>query len=231
MKTVQEWLNEVDEDKLAGTFFAEFPVDFLMIPNRELTLGEIQDRTREHFLHYVHRMKSVAIPEDSGDHVFFACKEYREGHSEISANTCSLKELRSKDSPDIYTWMLTGHAKVMGYLVADTEFTKKNIYKVLSHILHETSFFGYTQEELEIERRKLEESLKVAEAESDKAVSVDDLWEEFGWEKPIPDPEAEEKEDAIHAAEYEYTIFCRNREIAKLKQSVLAMDREHDSQL
>lgn len=57
MKTVQEWLNEVDEDKLAGTFFAEFPVDFLMIPNRELTLGEIQDRTREHFLHYVHRMK------------------------------------------------------------------------------------------------------------------------------------------------------------------------------
>lgn len=231
MKTVQEWLNEVDEDELADTFFVEFPVDFLVIPNWKLTLGEIRDGTREHFLHYVHRMKSVAIPEGSGDHVFFACKEYREGHSEISANMCSLEELRSKDNPDIYSWMLTDHAKVMGYLVADTEFTKKNICEVLSQILHETSFLGYTQEELEIERKKLEESLTVAETERDTAVSMDDLWKEFGWEKPIPDPETEEKEDAIHAAEYEYTIFCRNREIAKLKQYMLAMDREHDSQL
>ena len=121
MKTVQEWLNAVDEDELADTFFAEFPIDFLMIPNRELTLREIRDRTREHFLDYVHRMKTAAIPEDSGDHVFFACKEYREGRGEISANMCSLEELGSKDNPDVYAWMLTDHAKVMGYLVADTE--------------------------------------------------------------------------------------------------------------
>lgn len=61
---------QTNEDELADVFFAEFPVDFEIIPDRKLSLGKIRDRTREHFLDYIHRIKSEDIPEDSGDHLF-----------------------------------------------------------------------------------------------------------------------------------------------------------------
>ena len=38
MKTVQNLLNEVSEHELVDTYFAEFPIDYEMIPAKEITL-------------------------------------------------------------------------------------------------------------------------------------------------------------------------------------------------
>ena len=57
METVQAWLNQADEEKLADTYFAAFPINYRMIVDRALTLGEIRDRSRSQFLEFVRRMK------------------------------------------------------------------------------------------------------------------------------------------------------------------------------
>ena len=56
MKTVQKLLNEVNEHELVDTYFAEFPIDYEMIPAKEITLREIQDRLKNRLLEFIRRM-------------------------------------------------------------------------------------------------------------------------------------------------------------------------------
>ena len=62
MKTVQEWLHEVDEKELTDTYLAEFPIDYKMIADRSLTLGVIRNRCKERFLAYLHELKPWSQP-------------------------------------------------------------------------------------------------------------------------------------------------------------------------
>ena len=61
MKTVQEWLNEIDEECLVDTYFVDFPIDYMMIANKKLTLEEINERSQKHFLDFVHNLKKLEI--------------------------------------------------------------------------------------------------------------------------------------------------------------------------
>lgn len=74
METVQAWLNQADEEKLADTYFAAFPIDYRMIADRALTLDEIRDRSRSRFLEFVRRMKQIEIQSSDDPCVFFAYK-------------------------------------------------------------------------------------------------------------------------------------------------------------
>lgn len=215
MKTVQEWLCQVDEKELADTYFAEFPIDYKMIADRSLTLGMIRDRSRERFLAYLHWLKTLEPISPERPEIFFAHSEWRDGHSELKTSLCKAEELCGETEPECYSWLCVDFAKVMGYLIADTALTRKNILPVLVQILHELSFFGYTQEEMEEEREKLEVSLK--ECDLEKAYPIEELWERMGMEKPEPDPEAEALEQEICTAEMKYNLFCQSREMERLR--------------
>ena len=43
MKTVQEWIKETDIDKLADTYFYEYPIEYERYINSEKTVSEIKD--------------------------------------------------------------------------------------------------------------------------------------------------------------------------------------------
>lgn len=226
VETVQAWLNKVDEETLADTYFAAFPIDYMMIANQALTLGKIRCRSKERFLEFVRRMKQIEVPSDDDPCVFFACKQYVDGFSKVGAAMCRLSDVYGDGQPECYAWSLTDFAQVMGYFMAETRLTLKNINAVLAEILHEMSFFGYRQEDLEAEREKLlKAEQEIAEG---KYCSAEEafarLEEELGLEPLEPDPEAEEKERAIQVAGYEYDLFCRNREIEQVKKLVCVLD-------
>lgn len=220
METVQAWLNKADEEKLADTYFAAFPIDYMMIADRTLTLGEIRDRSRSRFLEFVRRMKQIKIQPSDDPCVFFACKQYLEGYSKIGAAMCRLTDIQGEGQPECYAWSFTDFVCVMGYFVAETRLTVKNMDCVLAEILHEVSFFGYHQEDMEAERKKLLEAER--EIEEGKCRPAEEVFEElaakYGFERQDPDPEAEEKERAIRAAGYGYDLFCRNREIERVRE-------------
>lgn len=216
MKTVQTWLNKVDETELIDAYFAEFPIDYKMIADKKLTLGEIQDHARERLTTFIDRMKICEIDPEKDACVFFACKEYREGYENIGIEMCQLEDIRTQEHPQCYSWLFVDFGEVMGYFIADTELTQKNICSVLAQILYEMSFFGYTQEDMEKERRKTEKACE--EAERGECYTEDEVWERFGFNRPEPDPKAERLKRKIHAAEHAYCDFCREREIAEIKR-------------
>lgn len=220
METVQVWLNKTDEEKLTDTYFTAFPIDYMMIADQTLTLGEIRDRSRSQFLEFVRWMKQIEIQPSDDPCVFFASKQYVEGYRKIGATMCRLADIRGEDQPECYAWSFTDYACVMGYFVAETRLTLKNMNCVLAEILHEVSFFGYHQEDMVAERKKLlEAEREIKEGKCRPAEEVfEELAEKYGLDRWEPDPEAEEKERAIRAAGYEYDLFCRNREITQVRE-------------
>lgn len=223
MKTVQEWLREVDEKELTDTYLAEFPIDYKMIADRSLTLGMIRNRCKERFLAYLHELKTLEPVKPETPEIFFAHKQWKAGHSGVETSLCKAEELCTKVHPECYSWICVDFAKAMGYLISDAPLTQKNILVVLAQILHELSFFGYTQEEMEEEREKLEASLN--ECEEGKTHPIEELWGSIGPEKPEPDPEAEALEQEIRTAETKYNLFCQSREMEKLREMLSSTEQ------
>ena len=215
MKTVQKLLNEVNEHELVDTYFAEFPIDYEMIPAKEMMLGEIKDRLKSRLLEFIRRMKELDVQSDDRPCVFFACKQYQDGAKKIGAKMCHLDDICTIDHPECYSWLFVDFAKVMGYFIADTDITRENICIVLAQILYEMSFFGYTQADMEEERKKLEDSQ--AEVERGEYYTSEEVREHLGLPPKVPDPEAEALERDIRTAEHTYNTFCRNREIMAIK--------------
>lgn len=61
MKTVQKWLSEIDEEVLADRYFAEYPIDFVMLHDQNRTVTEIRRAARERFIEYVRKMRVVPM--------------------------------------------------------------------------------------------------------------------------------------------------------------------------
>lgn len=229
MKTVQEWLKEVDEEKLVDTYFSRFPIDYedIFIYEKEATqlpLKTIRERLRAALVGFIRRLKKLT-PGVGRSEVFFATKVYQEGHSRIETMMCDVDELLTQKCPERYDWSLMDFEDVMGYWVADTELTQENIYDVLACILKELSFFGYTREEHEEGRERLNTIWKDAEAErqAGEYYTQDEMREWLGWEPEKADPEAEERERKIFAEEIKYGRFCFKREVAAVRELLRSM--------
>lgn len=76
----------------------------------------------------------------------------------------------------------------MGFLVSDVKYTQKNIQGLLVDVMFEASFFGFEQENLELEKTKLDESVK--EAKLGNVNPIEDLYDYFGIEKEAQDKTA-----------------------------------------
>lgn len=229
MKTVQEWLKEVDEEKLVDTYFSMFPIDYedIFIYEKEATqlpLKTIRERMDAALVGFIHRLKKLT-PGVGRSEVFFATKVYQEGHSRIETMMCDVDELLTQKCPERYDWSLMDFEQVMGCRMADTELTQENIYDVLACILEELSFFGYTQKEHEEGWKRLNTILKDAEAErqAGEYYTQDEMRERFGWEPKKADPEAEEREQKIFAEEIKYGRFCFEREVAAVRELLRSM--------
>lgn len=91
MKTVEEWLNEVDEGALADEYFWENPIDFVMLRDQNHTVAEIRRAAREQFIGYVRKLRAIAAsPRKEGDKtpVFYASNGHRNHERGIVARKC-----------------------------------------------------------------------------------------------------------------------------------------------
>lgn len=214
MKTVQNFLCEADDKELADAYFSEFPINYAMIPETELTLGEIRDRTQAHFLEFVHKMREVET--EPGSNVFFACKHYSDGYTDIQTQMCELTDIRTQSSPQTYSCLFSDFSTILGTFVAETPETMKNLPVVLAQILHEMSFFGYDQETMEEERKKLEEAEKEIRENPNSGIPFEDVCKRFGW--GLPGEEESNLKLEITKAEHALNQFYFHREIEELRR-------------
>lgn len=224
MKTVQQWIQALNDNRLIDTFCAEHPTNYGMIVEADLTLGHIREMERKHFQEFLARMKEMPAEQlpESDAYVFFGCKAYQEGSVVLDVYMCKMADLKGPGKPETYSWMLEDQTEMLGSLVADTELTTSEIYSVISNILYEATFFGYTQQEIENERKKLDDALSEAQDEVERGdtVTLDEFRKAHGLEPKHPDKDGEKLLQKITCAEHEYNQFCLAREVALIREQL-----------
>ena len=218
MKTVQEWIRETDTDKLADAFFYEYPIEYERYINFEKTVSEIKDAYRKRFYEFIEQLKSIEPKSLGGDEqgIFFCHKAYGRDMKNHETVLCFKSEILACDIPQTYSWILTDFDEIMGYYIAETETTIKNINDVLAQIIYEMTFFGYSQEDIEKERLELEEAAK--EAEEGKTIPAEKLFADLGIETHQHDEEDTELLRKIYNMENEYNQHWLRKEVEKVRE-------------
>lgn len=162
MKTVQEYLREFDMEVLLNAYLA---IPFIrnemieVMKKKETVTGkEVWNMFRDRIRKYIEYMRNTPI-EPLEESSLLYVYEVPEGSlwGRFSHGLVHISELKEKgtDAED-YGYTLCSHKQVAGFLVADTKLTQDNMLGLMTDVLYEASFYGYTEEEIEAEINKTE---------------------------------------------------------------------------
>jgi len=109
--------------------------------------------------------------------------------------------VRLSSMPDSYAYTLSPWSEVLGYEVDESSAQEIGIARFLSSAIYNMTFFGFTEDQLSHERKKLEESIaeleeieKLPKEERDKHFkSAEEVFAELGWKDERTEDEKEQE--------------------------------------
>jgi hypothetical protein len=227
MKTIQEYLKEVDVDRLIKEYFKTYPIKYESSEDRmDLSVRQIREIMENRLVEYIHRLQSIEVipSENNEESILFAHKYLHDGIDDIAYLMLHKQELLEKGTEvSTYVYEYCRQAEIMGYLVSDADFTQKNIYGLMVDVMFEASFFGYEEEDLENAREELDDA--IAEVKRGKC-TITTMEELFGEKKEEIDELEEQLYHKYEDASINYGNYCKKREMEILKQLLLRKEKE-----
>ena len=224
MRTVQEYLKEIDGERLINEYLYEHPIHLHDVSDEAMTIKEAKALVRAKLQRYLARLQSMEteVSENGKEYALFAHSVLKDGFQEEGYSLVCLQELIEKgEEAESYAYEFTRQAEIMGFLVSDAEYTQRHIYGLLVDVMFEASFFGFEQQRLEEEKKKLEEAVKECEEGRAVTYTLEELEEEFGLEREKPDETADGLRRRVLEASMEYNKYCRQKELRELKSLLL----------
>ena len=227
MKTIQQILIETDHKSIESAYFYEHPINLWEVKDfDDITIGEFNNSISARFQDFLNRlceMNAEASPEKQG--ILFVYKSQTQDNvlGEVVGliHADELMCTEEFENLPLYAYEFTEQKEALSFLVSDNKLTQDNIMDVIVDFLHEISFFGYNQENLEEEKKQLDESIKECEEHPERLITFNH--EEFCRKYGIPIteeyPEENEKEKAFYDAGMEYTRYCKEIELQRIKDS------------
>jgi hypothetical protein len=222
MKTVQQWLREIDRQELVNTYQFLYPPEFWQLKNEEISVAEVYRRQAELLNNFIDELLQLTPSHEDAKMIFLATSAYKDGFPDEQATLVAVDELDENSLPESYSWMLTDREKLVGYKIADSELTLDNMCSILAQIIEESSFLGYSKDTFESERESLIQSLEQSEKdiEDGNVYSADEVWEHLGLKREAPDPKADELRAGVIRAEVEYNQYYRSKELSALMRKL-----------
>ena len=228
MKTVQECLQELDIEDLTDSYLAipyvRREMTELMRKESTMTGKIIWNLFRNKILEYIGYMRTTPL-ETSEDPTILYVYEVLEGdvRDKYWHGLAYLSELKDKGvEAEDYSYTLCTHKQVAGFMVADTKLTQENLLTLMTDVLYEASFNGYTEEDVAKEIRDFEEACKEAETDGEGAGVEEELCK-AEHVKPELEPQSEEElrlADAYRKTREEYSAFLRKIALRDLMDSL-----------
>ena len=222
MKTVQQWLREIDRQELVNTYQFLYPPEFWQLKNEEISVAEVYRRQAELLNNFIDELLQLTPSHEDAKMIFLATSAYKDGFPDEQATLVAVDELDENSLPESYIWMLTDREKLVGYKIADSELTLDNMCSILAQIIEESSFLGYSKDTFESERESLIQSLEQSkkDIEDGNVYSADEVWEHLGLKREAPDPNADELRAGVIRAEVEYNQYYRSKELSALMRKL-----------
>ena len=221
MLTLQEWLRKTDENDLVGELNARHPSSLHLIEHKDVTVRELLEREKKNFTAFIQMLRDIEITpnEDGKEYIFFGSKALRESYSDTEVYMCCLDDIRNHSDPTHYSCLLVDFSEMVGYYIADTPYTQCHIMEVLADLLYESTFTGFTQEEKDLEKKRLDEAAQEVKTPG-ACKPIEELWKSLGMEPEPPDEEADALLRKVHEAEFEFDRFCFLREVKAIRETI-----------
>ncbi len=220
MKTVQEYLQALDIEELTDSYLAipyiRREMTELLRKESTLTGKRIWNLFREKIREYIGYMRTTPV-ETSEDPAILYVYEVLEGdvRDKYWHGLVYLSELNDKGvEAEDYSYTLCTHKQVAGFLVADTKLTQENLLALMTDVLYEASFSGYTEEDVAKEIRDFEEACNEVEAGGEGIAEEAEEICEADYIKQESDLRSEEEirlAKAYSNAREEYSAFLRKK--------------------
>ena len=213
MKTVQECLKELDIEELIDEYLDRDYIRREMIKvmkKKDMTTKELLWHYREAIREYIEYMRNVPVeqPEEQG---LLYMYQTLPGliRDDYWHDLVILPELREKgvDAED-YSYILCSRGEIAGFLVADTKLTQEHLLTLMADVLYEASYFGYTQEDIDVYLKE------EANSEKEDDIPLEDWMPgspAYKRREPEPRPEEELRLEKIYnQAKNEYAEYLHN---------------------
>ena len=171
MKTVKDYIYKLDPTQLVDTYFEEycekvFDLYYRNNPDcyddmhidydpvvRDLSVYDYAQAERKQLYDFIKYLQSVDITECSlgKTGIIYAFGKYNEDYCKRRQVRLLFKEDLIADPENCKNHSFAGvrFSEVLGYLVADNEYTQDIIYRVIAFVMYFSSYTGYRQENLE----------------------------------------------------------------------------------
>lgn len=229
MKTVQQVLRELDEDRIIDVYLYENPIEYdrheyLL----DQTVRDVREAVRNRLRQFIRRLKDMEItePEDGHMGILYAHRTMDDGFGSQAFNLVHMDELLGRGVEcENYAYEFSPQSEIMGFLVADTPMTQRYLYDLIADVLTEASFFGFEQEELAEKKAELEQSMKEVENGTAELRTWEELKAELeNGDLPLDEesPDEEELRYAAMEAEWAYSRHSREKELTLIRESLLS---------
>ena len=141
MKTVQEWLRDLDTVELVDAYFREHPMDFNHLEEeaKKMRVCDLQKKGREKLRGYINYLWTLPVKsdEDGRKCVLFVFRMlYGFSDRNLVHELVYIDELlRDGFDVEAYSYVLTDPAEVIGFYVADTPLTQHYIMYLMANVL------------------------------------------------------------------------------------------------
>ena len=224
MKTVKEWLSQIDVSELADAYASDELIASCAIP---------KEKCRSWFQKTVEELLQVEAATSS-DHIFVASPEYHEQGMFCVPRLYKMSELQEHipgEPLSSYCWSLSPISEVLATPIAETPYMLRNQTAVIASIIEEAMEFSDTDEG----KAEMVSYLQAMADEIESAITPEEelcvgLEEDAEPAPEVPTPkswpefedEAAETFDKlcknIYIAFDTMNTFCREQEFVKVKQ-------------
>lgn len=142
MKTVKEWLNEINIQKLIGYYQTMYPIylDDTQL-DETITIRRRRDMERSKLQDAIHQLQNlpITLPDNEIQYIIFSHKILIDSSDDETYAIVSVNELLDYCvGTDTSGYDMYDPAEILSFLVADTPFTRAHIYGLLCDILLNT---------------------------------------------------------------------------------------------
>ena len=217
MKTLQQWLKEIDIDELVLAFLIESPPAYWEIKANHVSASEAFRRLEEALREFVADFLKID-PVSNEEKVFFAYPTQVDISRDLDVNLIYLKEL-DDSYVEHYDWSMADRNELAGYLIADTEFNKSHIVEMLTTILADATFYGFSEQSFSENRAEVQQELEesMRSVENGKTYTLEEVREHLGLPPLKNDPEEERLRRATLKAKHQLDSYCRARALNEIR--------------
>lgn len=207
MKTVQDYLNELDNEKIIDCFIEARPIDI-----KDVSLKEANEKYRSAVQRLINHLKFADKQFDS-EHtcVLFAHEVYLTSWEDIDYSLLYLDDVNN-ERIETYSFSFSPFNEIAAFYVSDNSLTQEHIFELLAYVLAEASFYGFEQEDLEKAKDRLDQAMKdIENGNVESYKTIDEVMKSLGMTVEH-DEEKEKLRREINQLVYRYNEYMKRKE-------------------